>query len=75
MASLTHEDVKEIAEQNKLGRVTFEQRIARNTGGTFEVGLVGDRVLFAKRHSLTDFFHLCNEFRGLAPNDGEGPLD
>lgn len=74
MASLTYKDVRQVAEDNDLGPVTFETRVAVNTGRTFEVGMVGDRILFAKKHSHTDFFHLCNEYRTLAPNDGEGPL-
>ncbi len=74
MASLTHDDVENLAQQNGLGEVTFETRRAANTGRLFEVGMVGDRVLFAKRHSGTKLFHLCNEYRSLAPNNGEGPL-
>lgn len=75
MASLTYEDVKQVALDNDLGPVTFEVRTAANTGRSFEVGMVGNRTLFAKRHGRTEFFHLCNEYRTLAPNDGEGPLD
>lgn len=75
MASLTHEDVREIAEQNDLGPVMFEHRVAQNTGRAFEVGMIGERILFAKKHSHTDFFHLCNEYRALVSNDGHGPLD
>ena len=73
VAKLTREDVIDIAEMNNLGEVLFLEKRAENTGRIMEVAYV-DGTLFAKRQSLNTKFYLCNQFRELAPNDGEGPL-
>jgi hypothetical protein len=79
MGQLTREDVKQIAEENWLGRVQFTTKTAANTGREMQVAYVfpdppgSGPQLFAKA-SRNSGFCLCNEFRSLAPNDGEGPL-
>lgn len=65
---MTYEEVRNVAADHNLGHVTFEERVALNTGRTIEVGYVyvdHKRQLFCKRQSNSDSFYLCNQFREL----------
>jgi hypothetical protein len=68
---MTANEIQEIANQNKLGRVWFQVKIAQNTGREIEVGYIslkdGSRDLFCKRQSSSnpDQFYLCNEYAKL----------
>lgn len=74
---MTRADIQTLATNNKLGRVSFESRVAVNSqnGRAMTVGYVhdsvGHRELFAKAPSSDpDNFHLCNEFRKLGEVTG-----
>lgn len=65
----TYKEVIRIAEENDLGPVHFEDKIAINTGRRMEVGYVKGRELFCKSSTGPAGFYLCNEFRRLDGTD------
>lgn len=63
-----YDEMQQIASDNNLGQIQWEEKIAINTGRLIEVGYVWvnkHRELFCKR-SGNEMFHLCNEYRKLA---------
>ncbi|NDB86609.1 MAG: hypothetical protein EB127_28535 [Alphaproteobacteria bacterium] len=65
---MNYSEMQKIANDNNLGEVYFEERIAINTGKPFEVGYVyvnNYKTLFCKKQSFQKDFYLCNEFRSL----------
>lgn len=70
MGNLSYYDVCDIAQANGF-RIRWEDRVAQNTGRWMQVAYVNGE-LFAKGYS--DRFRLCNDFRTLAPNNGEGTV-
>ena len=65
---MNHSQAQSIANKNNLGNVSFEWRVALNTGEQFEVGYVyvnGSKELFCKKVKNSDGFYLCNQFREI----------
>lgn len=66
----TREEIKQIAKNNDLGEVRFEERLAQNTGRMMQVAYVFDdekqKHLFAKWTSFGEGFFLCNDYAQLA---------
>ena len=62
----TASEILALARAHNLGLVTFQEKVAQNTGGVIQVAYVGDRELFAKATKNTDWgYYLCNEFETL----------
>lgn len=71
----TRKQVLDFAEDNSLGTIYFEYKIAQNTGKEMEVGYVSDefgsKVLFCKRQSfmMPGYYNLCNQYEDMAMNE------
>ena len=64
----TANQVEDIARENGLGGVFFEDRTAQNTGGRITCGYVyvdDSKQLFCKRGTYDTRFIVCNDFEKL----------
>jgi len=64
----SYKECESLANENGLGKILWEERIAKNTGNPIQVGYVylnNKRNLFCKKSYNEEKFYLCNDFEKL----------